>query len=440
MKKRILGLLLCAALLVAMLAGCGGPGGETTAPPDTNPGTNAPAATTEAPGTTSAAGEEVTLTFWSPTWHQDADEAVIRDFTALYPNIHIEPTFYSTADIKSNLKIAASSKTMPDMWYMWNGIASGGYYCEQGLTYDLTAYAQAHQWSEKYIPSALELCTMDGKIYGLPQVYTGKIIWYRTDLFAQCGLSVPTTFEEFENVLATLKANGITPISVAGTHVQYYQEALFDEFGGAEDHDALISMEADWTNSETVTKTYEKLVEWAENGYFIDGFLTEDPANEKMYVYSGNAAMVLDNSAVASDVIANGYDPALYDFFILPVGRVASFAKITSFNKNLTDAQFEAAMLFWDYYYSEESIAAHPTIEQPTAIQGAKLSDDLQLANGLLEAIDGAGSYTTTDLEMPAEVYDTLISVEESVLLGQLEPSQVGAEMQAAIDAYKAAQ
>ena len=436
MKAKILGLLLCGALLMTMLAGCGG--GST--PSTTTPATNAPETTQAAPETTGSIGEDVTLTFWSPTWHQDADEAVIRDFTALYPNIHIEPTFYSTNDIKANLKVAASSDTMPDMWYMWNGIASGGYYCEQGLTYDLTAYAAENNWTEKYIPSALDLCTLDGEIYGLPQVYTGKIIWYRTDLFEQCNLSVPTTFEEFENVLATLKANGITPISVAGTHVQYYQEALFDEFGGAEEHDALIGLEKDWADSETVTKTYEKLIEWADKGYFINGYLTEDFANEKMYVYSGNAAMVLDNSAVASDVIANGYDPALYDYFVLPVGRVASFAKITSFNKNLTDAQFEAAMLFWDYYYSEESIEAHPTIEQPTAILGAKMSDNLQLANGLLEVIDAAGSYTTTDLEMPAEIYDTLISVQESVLLGTIKPSQVGAEIQAAIEAYKAAQ
>ena len=182
----------------------------------------------------------------------------------------------------------------------------------------------------------------------------------------------------------------------------------------------------------------EKLKEWTDLGYFIDGFISEDTANEKMYMYSGTAAMVLDNSSVASDVVANDYDPALYDYFVLPVGRASAYVKVTQFNKNLTDEQFEAAMKFWDYYFSNESIAAHAEIEQPTAVTGAPLSSSMALADGLLEAINEAGSYTTSDLNIPDEVVSVLFSAEEKVVLGEIEPAEYGAEVQAAIDAYQA--
>ena len=48
-----------------------------------------------------AAGE-VTLTFWTPTWRQAAEEPIIADFMEKYPNIKIETTFMSSDDIKAN--------------------------------------------------------------------------------------------------------------------------------------------------------------------------------------------------------------------------------------------------------------------------------------------------------------------------------------------------
>ena len=411
MKKKVLAALLTSSMVLGTFAGC----------------------------MTASAEEDITLTFWSPTWHQAADEAVIADFEEANPNIHIDATFYSTADIKSNLKVAATSDTMPDMWYMWGGANYADYYYRAGLAKDLSEYAEANKWDEKFLPSAMELCkSADGAVECLPQVYTGLIMWYRKDIFEENGVTVPTTFEELENVCATLKGNGVTPFSTAGDYTYRFTEALIEYFCGAEEHDALNAFETSWAESEGVTKAMEKLKEWTDLGYFIDGFITEDTANEKMYVYSGTAAMVLDNSSVASDVVANDYDPALYGYFILPVGRVSAYVKTTQFNKNLTDEQFEAAMKFWDYYLSDESIAAHAEIEQPTAVAGAPLSSSMALADGLLEAINEAGSYMTSDQNIPDEVVSVLFSAEEKVVLGEIEPSEYGVEVQAAIDAYQA--
>ena len=291
----------------------------------------------------------------------------------------------------------------------------------------------------------LDLCTLDGKIIALPQVYTGLVMWYRTDILEQYGLEVPKTFEELENICEVLKENGQASFSTGGWHIFRYLEALLEYYAGPEEHDALNTLEADWGSSEAVTQACAKLKEWGDKGYFIDGYVTEDANNAKMYVFGGTSAMVMDNSGMASDVVANEYDTSQYSFFAFPTGkdgntgRISSYVKTTQFNKNLTEDQFEAAMLFWDYYYSEESLKSHPSIEQPTAVAGAELSEAMKLADGMLEMIDAAGSYTTTDQDVPNEIMDVVFATEEAVLLGTIEPSAAGAEIQKAIDAYKAA-
>ena len=78
--------------------------------------------------------EEVTLTFWTPSWREAAEAPIIEDFMKKYPNIKIDVTYMSSDDIKANTKIAASSGTLPDMWYNWSGVLAE-FYAENGLTW-----------------------------------------------------------------------------------------------------------------------------------------------------------------------------------------------------------------------------------------------------------------------------------------------------------------
>ncbi|MDO4336834.1 MAG: extracellular solute-binding protein [Eubacteriales bacterium] len=390
--------------------------------------------------------EQVTLTFWTPTWRKDAESQIIEDFMEQNPNITIEPTYYSTDDIKTNTKIAASSGTLPDMWYNWCGFNCADYYASEGLCYDLTEYAETNNWDEKFLSSALEMCKYEDGLYALPQVMTGLTVWYRTDIFEEYGLEIPTTFEELEAVCDTLVENGVAPFATGGTggwHVLRYFEALLEYYAGAEEHDSLNALETDWASSEAVANTFTKLKEWSDKGYFNNGFLTDDPNNSKMYVFSGTCAMLLENSGMASDIVANEYDTNQYGWFAFPTGqngetgRMDAYVKLVQFNKNLTDAQFDAAMKFWEYYYSDESLEAHPSIEQPTALKDAEVSESMSLADGMLEQIDASGSYMTTDLSVPNEILDGIYAAQDGVFLGEIQPEDAGAEVQKVIDSYK---
>lgn len=393
---------------------------------------------------TSDAGEDVTLTFWTPSWREAAEAPIIEDFMKEYPNIKIDVTYMSSDDIKANTKIAASSGTLPDMWYNWGGVLAD-FYAENGLCLDLTEYAEEHDWDNTYLSGALDLCKYDDQLIGLPQNLVGLVMYYRKDIFQKCGIEVPKTFEELETVCATLKENGVIPFSSYGSHMMRYMEELIEYYGGPEEHDNLLTLDADWGSSDALKKSFEKLKEWNDAGYFPDGVLTADNSVASMYVYNGECAMIMENPGMASQIVANGYNPDDYGWFQFPTndkgtGRLSAYVKLCQFNADITDEKLDAAMTFWNYYYSDESLAAHAAIEQPTARIGAPLPENYALADGMLDLINTNGGFSTMDLKVPAEVMSQYFSVQDAVVLGQTAPENAGAEIQEAIESYRANQ
>ncbi len=440
MKRRVLSVLLATGMIVSMLAGCGSDGQEST--DDTN--TADQAEDTEG---TDSSDEAVSISFWSLASRKEFEDAIIEAYMEQHDNVTITATYYSTDDIKANLKVAASSGTMPDMWYNWGG-SLASYYPANDLTYDLTDVAAENGWDEKYLTSALELCTLEGQLSGIPQSIATMTMWYRKDIFEQYDLEVPTTFEELEHVCEVLKENGVTPFATGGQygwHVARYLQDLIEYYGGAEEHDGLNLMTEDWASSEAVTKALEKLLDWEEKGYFQEGFLTEDPNDCRIYVYNGTCAMIIDSQTMANQIILAEQDPSLYGFFGFPTesnadgtGRVAAYVKMTQVNKNVTDAQLEAILDFWDFYYDEASNPSYTSVEQPTAIIGASVPENYAISEGTLELMDSVGIYTQIDQALPAEVFDQVTVAQDGLATGDLTPEGAAETIQTAITSYLA--
>lgn len=443
MKKTIMSLLLVVAMMFGILTGCAkkeepikeSQQSEQTAMEEQS---QKESQTNEETETTD---QQITLTFWTPSWRQATEEPLIADFMEKYPNIKIEATYMSSEDIKANTKIAASSNTLPDMWYNWGG-ALADFFAENDMCLDLTEYASSNNWDERFLAGALEQCTYNGKLIGLPQNLISIVMYYRTDIFQKYNLEVPTTLEELETVCDTLVVNGVTPFSTYGNALMRTQEALMEYYGGAENHDNLLLLKESWADNEAVTKSFAKLKEWIDKGYFPKTVLTEDSSSANMLFFSGQTAMTMENPGLASQIVSNNYDVNNFSWFAFPsgTGRVSAYAKMCQFNKNISDEKLEAAMKFWEYYYSDESLEKHDTIEQPTATIGVELPEKYALADGMLELIEKNGSYSVMDLKVVPEVMAQYFAVSDGVILGSVAPENAGAEIQAAIDSYLANQ
>ena len=69
---------------------------------------------------------------------------------------------------------------------------------------------------EDLLPGFVEGATVDGKTYAVPYYAGSKYVFYRTDLFDEAGLSVPTTLDEFVDTAIALKQDNPQPANFSG--------------------------------------------------------------------------------------------------------------------------------------------------------------------------------------------------------------------------------
>lgn len=466
MKRKFAAKVLSAAIVgtmaISLLAGCGGGGGNSGGNSGGNAGGSSAAeepsggdSNEESSGgssdvDTSAAesiakvdydGEPVELTFWGLSTRAEIED-LTEIFNAANENIKVTYSTYDTDGIKDACKTAAQSNSMPSMWFNWGG-ALGQYYVDNGMTYDLTQYAEEHDWKNTYNPGALSLCTLGGQLSGLPTSYNVIGMYYRTDIFEQNGIEVPTTIEEFDAACKTLKDAGITPISTAGLngwHVMRLIEQFIEYEAGADLHDQLQSLSTSW-DCEQVTNALTRYQTYCQNGYFPDGFITANPDETYMAFAMGSCAMDIQGQWYDANLIQNGVSLDNVSWFPFPngTGRMSAFAEMTQFNKNLSDDELEAAILYTNYLYSNECASVFPTIYNlPLARLDADPVDPEQNPNvqSMLDNSSENGTFTITDQAFPSEVADVLFNCQDAIANGEMEPAEAGPKIQAAIDSY----
>lgn len=69
---------------------------------------------------------------------------------------------------------------------------------------------------DKLLQSFVEVGSVDGKQYALPYYFGSRYVFYRKDIWAAAGLSVPTTLAQFNQDVATLKTAGQSGFYLGG--------------------------------------------------------------------------------------------------------------------------------------------------------------------------------------------------------------------------------
>jgi raffinose/stachyose/melibiose transport system substrate-binding protein len=407
----------------------------------------AEAAQAEAEAAAAALAEEkekVTITFWTLSSRTEGVNAILDDFHAANPDVTVEVVIHETTNHRDGLRIAASSDSLPSVWFNWGG-SLGGFYAENGLTYDLTDYAAANNWDEKFDGAALDLSTLHGQLSGYPTSLSMVGVFYRQDIFQELGIEEPTTFEEFEAACATLLENGYTPIAAAGGnhgwHVMRVVEQLIEYYAGADLHDEMATFGTS-VNNEAMVQALTKFKEWADKGYIIEGFVSGNANEMWQKLPSGDAVMAFEGQWFERNVLQNELDHSLFGFFPFPSGgtnRMSAFVEMYQFSADLTDAELDAAVRFMDFYYGKDAIDTHPAnYKYPVPITGIDIPDANVLTKEMVEAIAEAGSFTITDQAFPTEVASVLFNAQDEIALGSMTPEEGAAAIQEAIETYLA--
>lgn len=424
-------LTMVSVLLVAMLAACGSGGSKTG-----DSGASPAGGQSQQPA---ASGEKVKLSIWVLNAGWDWVEKAAEDYKAIDPNLEVEVTHYETDPIKEALKVAASSRTLPDMWFTWGG-SLGSFYPENGLTLDLTQVAQDHNWSEIYNKAAIDMSTYNGKVAGIPLHLNVMGWWYPKSVFEQAKLTPPTTFAEFEASLETLKQSGVVPMafgSKGGWHTMRLTEQLLEHFAGPELHDKLSNLEASW-NDPAVVKTFEKLSEYTDKGYFPKGYTSLDPAEADNLIYQKQAGMVSEGTWFDGTITNEGFDNTEFEVFKFPTdqnpARASVFAEMFQLNAELTGAKKDAAIKFGEYLTSAEVMNKFPG--RSPAVLNSNMPPEMPHLKTLLDHANDGG-FLIADQALPQEVVQKLFEAQDKVAFKEWTPQQAAEEMEKAAAAFK---
>ncbi len=438
--KKVLALVLTVIMTLSLFAGCKS---TTTVPADT-PSEPATDVVVEAPADTK---EDIALSIWVLEEKADSYKYAKEKFEAENPGITIEVVSSSIDAHKQNLKVAASSKTLPSMWYNWGG-SLGSFYTLNGLTYNMNDYAAANNWSDKFQKAAMDLCTFDGQLAGYPLSMNMISMYYNKAVFNQYGIEIPTTFSELESVCQTLKANGVTPFSTGGKygwHVMRYLEQLIEYYAGAETHDKLSTFNTSWSDNEAVNNAFAKFKEFSEKAYFPEGFVTADPNDARALLYSGQAAMQLEGPWFDGNIVSDEQDINNFGCFPFPSsdvageGRMSAFAEMVQLNANLSDAELGAAIKFLNFYTSDTVVNEYTNqFTLPLPVIGARIPEDKVNVGQMVADMDMRGIFTITDQAFPTEVADVLFAAQDAVATGAMEANQAGSNLQSGIETYLA--
>ncbi len=338
MKKRIIMQVVSLLLIATMaLAGCSssGSGGETKDKEVTNQ-----ESTPVVPEETSASKEKVefSATFIMTDWGTEADNYETLNQMQEEANVHIEWSNYLAGDWNTQKNLILAGGELPDVFVGFNALnaADIAKYAKEGMLLDLTDLIPQYMPNlnallEKY-PYLKKMITNpdDGKIYNLPNA-SGQdftrcmgMMYINKTWLDRLGLSVPTTTDEFYNVLKAFKeqdANGNgdktdeIPFScygnLEGAKLPYTYANLFGSFGAPENF--ATSTPHFVKNNETGEVVYVPTTDGYKDAIkYMNTLVKEGLWDTESFTYTDLAAY---NAKIKSDPASVG---AFFEWQFLP--------------------------------------------------------------------------------------------------------------------------
>lgn len=167
------------------------------------------------------------------------------DVCAAYEKLHpgvaiaIEP---SLGAVREYLVTQLSAGKAPDIVMVnvedvWADAHKGWYvpldaYLEQPNPYCAPGQPGSTQWWDQFKYQAISRAKTapDGKMYCITYDMVETGIFYNKNIFRALGLEVPHTWDDFENVMTTLRAAGYTPIQMLATlYVDWAVDLFLDQ-------------------------------------------------------------------------------------------------------------------------------------------------------------------------------------------------------------------
>jgi raffinose/stachyose/melibiose transport system substrate-binding protein len=305
---------------------------------------------------------------------------------------------------------------------------------------DLTGQAFLTDFYESGLEQAQDVM---GTQIGLPLSVVGVNVFYNKQMFADLGLSVPTTWSEFVVLCETIKEAGIDPIALGGKDQWPINMVMLGlELGAVRGEDPefwtkLHTEQASFADSLWVDGVFGKLQ--TLSGFFERNATGLAYAQSAGLFATGRTAMTIDGSWRTKDITDAG--PAFeVGVFLVPgsddaTKNTVAPTKIGGSLAVFKDSQNqEAALRYLEFFSQPENYTLY--LEQAKLLPARKditVSDSL--SNDIVRLFENQQPLFEV-LRVPGATYDwTPIAMD--ILLGDKTPQQGGEELQASFIASK---
>lgn len=282
---------------------------------------------------------------------------IIKAFQAKNPGITVSMENRSTDEHKAALRVAARSDQGPDIYFMWAGLGLGGEFVNAGLSKPLDSYYAQYKWDDRLTPTSIAASkAYAGGRHGVPYTFHGEALYYNKALFAKAGITAPpVTYDELKADAKKLKSAGIPAFTFGGSvnwHLMRLMDAILETKCGADKHDALKALKADWSAEACVADSFGELRDWSSN-YILSPFMGIDQAQSFNLFVAGRAAMMLEGDWLVAQLKDAGAADT-FDLFPIPTGtnRLYSFSEY--YYVSSKSKAPDAAAKFLDYLTSDE--------------------------------------------------------------------------------------
>ena len=339
MKKRILSVLLCMAMVASLLVGCGG----------------------SSESSESAEGEKVTLDViisqygnYTQEWWTEFEAA----FEEANADIDLNIEIVSWNDIYSVVNTRISSNQQPDILNI-SGFAD---YVADDLLMPAEDYVSDAVKAD-IIPSFWESNAMDdGVVWALPILASCRALFCNMDLLAEAGVEAPTTWDEVLTACQAVKDNCASDIVPWGLDISTDEgQAAFSyytwNFGGG-----YVDADNNWAlNSAENVKAVEYIKSLIDGGYCNANPFTDTRYPLQDSFSAGKIAMMIGPmNMVAADSAVN------YEALTLPgegIGLGVCDQLMVFKDEEAGDARTAAISKFFDAFYEVETYSDYMVYE-----------------------------------------------------------------------------
>lgn len=393
----------------------------------------------------------------------DVDQGIWAKFAKDNPDINLVKEELFNEPFHQKMQVYIASGNLPDVFFMWPSGRSALIH-ENKLAKDLTRLL-GKEYLSGFVPAAVDpKAQAGGYVAELPQSITYTTTMYvNKKLLADNGFGLPETYADLKKMVIKLRAKGIQVLSIPNLDKWPMQSCLFSTVSGRMVGDKFID-DVKAGKAKFTDKAFVDALGFIDTMY-KDGVIVRE-GNQVGYgegpaaFAAGKAAIIVDGDWRVGAYItdkASGValippktqesDFVLMNFPAIPgeknpgvVSAIAGVGYGVSASLPAGSAKEKAAVRLMKYLYSKdvqtlryEAGSYIPTLK---GVKSSKVEPLTTKLAGYYETIP-ATSYVLDGVLDPS-VYNVLNDGLQAIGLGTSTPAAVAADMQKAMDAWRA--